>query len=226
VLVKMLAARRGRLVTRDELREALWPDDEPERTAHRLSVLLSTVRAVLDPARTWPPEHYICADSTGLRLDLNHVRVDALDLLRDAAHAVALARRGEPEAAREQLADIDARYRGDAFDDEPYEEWADALREELRVTWQGCLRAAAALSARSGDHDQAVVTLVRLLGADAYDEQAHEALVTAHLAAGRHGEARRAFERWTAAMRAIDAPPPNPEVLAPGTGHRPLRPRA
>ena len=31
--------------------------------------------------------------------------------------------------------------------------------------------------------------------------------------AGRHGEARRAFRRWRDAMRAIDAPLPDPAVM-------------
>jgi DNA-binding SARP family transcriptional activator len=55
--------------------------------------------------------------------------------------------------------------------------------------------------------------LVRLLAADPYDEQAHRALVASLVRSGRHGEARRAFRRWTAAMRSIDAPVPDPAVL-------------
>src|SRR3712207_7466618 len=37
-LLKILVARRGRPVPRTELCELLWPDDDPQRTAHRLSV--------------------------------------------------------------------------------------------------------------------------------------------------------------------------------------------
>ena len=51
-LLRILVARRGRPVPRGELSELLWPDDDPERTGHRLSVLLSIVRGVLDPFRT------------------------------------------------------------------------------------------------------------------------------------------------------------------------------
>ena len=72
-LVKVLASRRGRPVTRDSLCELLWPDDDPAKTGHRLSVLLATVRGVLDPGKAWPPDHYVAADSSGLRLDLAHV---------------------------------------------------------------------------------------------------------------------------------------------------------
>ena len=54
-LVKVLASRRGRPVTRDSLCELIWPDDDPAKTGHRLSVLLATVRGVLDPARRGRP---------------------------------------------------------------------------------------------------------------------------------------------------------------------------
>jgi DNA-binding SARP family transcriptional activator len=212
-LVKILVARRGRPVPRGEICELLWPDDEPQRTAHRLSVLLSVVRTVLDPAKAFPPDHFIKADLAGLSLVREHVSVDAEELLRDAAHAVQQARAGRLEQAREQLAEVDAMYVGDAFDDEPYEEWADALREEARAGWLRSVRLAAELARRAGDEDQAVGGLVRLLAADPLDESAYRLLVRVLVAAGRHGEARRTFDRWTAAMRSIDAPVPNPAVL-------------
>jgi DNA-binding SARP family transcriptional activator len=212
-LLKILVGRRGRPVPRPELCELLWPDDEPQRTAHRLSVLLSAVRLVLDPARLWPADHYVCADAGGVRIDLTRVTVDAEDLIRDAAHGVTLARDGDCERAGEILAEVDSAYRGDAFDDEPYEDWADGLREQARAAWLRALRALADLHRLGRRPDLASASLVRLLAVDAFDESAHSALVGVLLAAGRHGEARRAFQRWTTAMRTIDAPAPDPAVL-------------
>ncbi|MFF0155052.1 BTAD domain-containing putative transcriptional regulator [Micromonospora sp. NPDC005203] len=219
-LLKILVARRGRAVGRAELCELLWPDDEPRRTAHRLSVLLSAVRAVLDPPRRWPVDRYVRADLTGVRIDLTRVVVDAENVLADVPRAERLARDGDPARARAMLAEVDAAYRGDAFADEPYEDWADGLREEARSVWLRALRELARRYRRDGDADRAVTTLVRLLDADSYDEWAHQALVATLVGAGRHGEARRAFDRWVGAMRAIDAPPPDPGVLRTTAGQQ------
>lgn len=228
ILVKILVSRRGRHVTRAELCELLWPDDEPTRTGHRLSVLLSAVRSVLDPRRAWPADHYLVADLCGVSLDVSHVSVDVERLLQDARLAAGLLRDGEIGSALEILSELDARYRGDAFEDEPYEEWADGLREEARATWLRSLRHLANLRRASGDHQDAAQLLLRLLVADPYDEPAHRALVDVLIRAGRHGEARRAFARWTDAMRSIAAPTPDPAVLRPDRGSRampqPLRP--
>lgn len=57
-LLKVLMCRRGRPIHREQLMELLWPDEDPKRTSNRLSVALSTVRAVLDPERAHPPDHY------------------------------------------------------------------------------------------------------------------------------------------------------------------------
>ncbi len=217
-LVKILAGRRGRPVTRAWLCETLWPDDDPAKTGHRLSVLLATVRGVLDPERRWPTDRFVAADLSGVWLDLRHVALDAETLIRDAEVAAALMDDGQVDRAGEILADINARYRGDAFEDEPGEEWADGVREEVRAAWQRSVRRLAALARRAGRVGDAQTLLVRLLVADPYDEKVHELLVKSLLGAGRRGEARRAFERWRTAMRDIGAPVPDPAFL----GGRPV----
>ena len=212
-LVKILAGRRGRPTTRGHLCELLWPDDDPARTPHRLSVLLATVRGVLDPEKDWPAEHYVASDPTGVWLDLRRVTLDAESLLADAAHAASLLADGQTDLAREILGNIDHRYSGHAFEDEPYEDWAEPLREETRGAWLRSLRHLAVLSLREGRMTDACALLVRLLTADPYDERMHRALVQALVRTGRHGEARRAFDQWARAMTVVDAPCPDPGVL-------------
>lgn len=214
-LVKILASRPGRAVSRAYLCETLWPDDDPSRTSHRLSVLLTTVRGVLDPAKAHPPEHSIAADSSGLWLDLRHVSIDADDLIADAHEAMALLETGETARAREILRDVDRRYRGEAFEDEPFTEWADIPREETRAAWLRGARHLALSYAKAGQVGDAEALFTRLLLVDPYDERVHRARVRNLLHAGRHGEARRAFHRWTEAMTEIGASRPDPALVRP-----------
>ncbi len=223
-LVKILAARRGRPATREWLREALWPDDDPARTGHRLSVLLATVRTVLDPRRQWPVDRYVAADLTGVWLDVRHVSLDADLVIRDADHAARLLAAADSEddpsaaslavsRACALLSDLDRRYTGEAFEDEPSQPWADGLREEARAAWLQSLRRLANRRGAQGRTGEAETLLIRLLAADPHDERVHRMLVRTLLRAGRHGEARRAFDRWTQAMVELGAPPPDPSVL-------------
>ena len=102
-LVKILASRRGRPLTRDHLCELLSPDDDPAKTGHRLSVLLATVRGVLDPEKAWPADHFIAADASGLRLDLTVSSIDADGLLHDVTHGADRMEAGDETRAREIL---------------------------------------------------------------------------------------------------------------------------
>jgi DNA-binding SARP family transcriptional activator len=79
--------------------------------------------------------------------------------------------------------------------------------------WMGVLRTDAALAQQVGEFDHAVTSLVRLLAEDPSDDSAHRLVVELLVKAGRHGEARRAFDRWTGAMALIDAPKPNKSFL-------------
>ena len=83
-LVKLLVARRGAPVVRDEVTELLWPD-EPDRSSRRLSVLLSTVRNVFDPRKLRNPDYFVAADNDTVWLVRDHVDIDVERFLALAA---------------------------------------------------------------------------------------------------------------------------------------------
>jgi len=207
-LLRILVSRRGRPVTREYLVELLWGgDDKPARLAHRLSVALSTVRGVLDPDRLSATDRFVLADSTSVALDVTQVSVDLEAFLVESAHGLRLRERGDPEGARAVLAAAERRYTGDFLAGEPYEDWALAAREEARAAYLHTARTLAHLFRRSGQVDETVRYLLRLLDHDPYDERAHLDLVDVLAEAGRHGESRRAQDRYLAAMTEIGVRP-------------------
>ena len=68
-LLKILISRSGRPAPRDLLKEALWPGADPATLANRLSVALSTVRAILDPERHFPTDHFISTSRDAVQLE-------------------------------------------------------------------------------------------------------------------------------------------------------------
>src|SRR4029453_8900146 len=128
-LLRILVARRGRATARDELADLLWPEDDPEKRGPRLSVALSTLRAVLDPGRQAPPDQFVLAGRSGIALDVTHVELDLESFLGEAAHGLRLRDQGYLDEARTVLAAAERRYGGDLLEDEPYDDWAVPARE-------------------------------------------------------------------------------------------------
>jgi ATP/maltotriose-dependent transcriptional regulator MalT/DNA-binding SARP family transcriptional activator len=206
-LLKMLVARHGRPVSRDALIEALWPEEDPARCANRLSVALSTLRAVLDSERRFGADHFVVSSAGAVSLDLDHVAVDLEAFLREAAAGLALHDDGLTAEAHARLSAAEAAYAGDLLEEDLYEDWAVAAREQARDMYVRVARSLAADAHAAGDHDGAVRFLLRVLERDAYDEEAHLALVLALVDAGRHGEARRAFRVYRGRMDDVGVEP-------------------
>ncbi len=199
-LLRLLVCRRGRALPRPAVCEILWPDDDPERTNHRLSVLLSIVRGVIGPDA-------LSCDGASVALDLTRVSVDVEIFLADVADAVISSDQGADADAVTLLCSAVGAYTDEPFADAPYEDLTIDLREEAQVAYLQALRLLARLYRRAGSHDQAAGCLRRLLGADRYDEDAHRMLIAVLNRAGRHGQARSAADRYRAAMSEIGLRP-------------------
>jgi DNA-binding SARP family transcriptional activator len=140
-------------------------------------------------------------------LDLDHVAVDLEAFLRAATLGLALREEGRMAEAHEHLLAAEAAYAGDLLEEDLYEDWAVAAREDARDVYIRVTRGLAAQARAAGDQDAAVRFLLRVLERDGYDEDAHLALVAAFADAGRHGEARRAFRTYRARMDEIGVEP-------------------
>ncbi len=204
-LLKLLVARRGRPVSRDEAIETLWPEEDPARTGNRLSVALSTLRSVLDPNHEFPPGHFVAAENGVLRLLPENATLDVDAFLAQSKTGLTLARTDRHEALA-MLEAAEAAYTGDFLEEDRYEDWAEPLRNESRASYVEVLRTLAA-------ETRLPKYFFRIIERDAFDEGAHLGLVTALEAEGAHGEARRAYRTYLSRMQEIGAEPaPFPEV--------------
>jgi len=206
-LLKILVARQGRPVTRDVLVGLLWPGEDPDRGPSRLSVALSTLRAVLDPARAHDADWVIGADRSAVWLRSDRAFVDVVEFMAASARGLAAHRSGSAEPARVALATAEAWYAGDFLEENAFDDWASGLREEARNAYVTVVHALAALTAEAGDADAASGYFFRLLVRDPYDERAHLGLVEALERSGRRGDARRAYRTYTSRMGEIAVEP-------------------
>jgi len=202
-LLKILVARR-RPTPRDQLMDLLWPGVDPNLAGNRLSVLLSTVRDVLQPE----PVGAAPLDTADGAVSLNRaqVAIDVEDFLAQANTAFDAYRAGAPDATAQLLAAVTA-YTGEFLENDPYQEWASTIAEEVRAAHIAVLRALTARLRDAGATDDVVRYTLRLLEQDRYDEEAYRTLIGVLFHAGRLGEARRHYQNYARRMAEIDVRP-------------------
>ncbi|MEQ4300123.1 BTAD domain-containing putative transcriptional regulator [Plantactinospora sp. B6F1] len=235
-LLKLLAGQLGRPLGRETLAAVLWPETPPEVALRRLSVLVSTVRAVLDPDRRYPADRYLHTDPATVRFNPERVSVDAVRF-HDAARSAIAADGASPPDGRTRpevgaatgqwdeaggvgilgrLEAVVGMYAGDfCADGEATGDWVARPRTALAELHRELIRRLARRCLRIGRPEAAVGWYLRLTTEDGYDESAHLGLVSALSAAGRHGEAARRYRDYLDRMREIEV---EPAAFPPGTG--------
>jgi DNA-binding SARP family transcriptional activator len=180
-LIAYLAVRR-RPATRDELLEALWPGENPRRSAGRFYQAVSEARKLLGDAFERNRDTY-ALDRNLLRIDL-----DDVDLLRDAAEAMtgeqqqaslerALALfRGQPLAGIEAL-------------------WADTEARRLCAVELELLELIGRSRLEAGDASRALEAAQRIEALDSCNEQASRLAMEAEAALGRREPIVERYER-------------------------------
>jgi DNA-binding SARP family transcriptional activator len=181
---------RGWPVTRDQLIEMLWPDEHDRaKLGARLSVQLSAVRRVLGGG--------VRADRETVALDLDEVSSDLEDFLR----------------AEDDGAIVD-RFPGILLPEDTYDDWTAAMRDETTRRFVAAALRQAERCLAADDYQGAVTDCRRVIEVDPYEESAHRLLLRALVASDELGAARRAHERWAAAMAELDIEIPDYDELA------------
>jgi DNA-binding SARP family transcriptional activator len=190
LLLQLLLADEGRVVSSDRAAEVLWGEDPPARPHRAIATLVSRLRKLLGPeAIAGGPAGYRFVASPVIEVDLVEARrlVDEAEVrLAEGQAAVALA------AAEQALGLLS---RGIPFEDERYADWAEGARGEARSLTARARRCAGRAAVALSDFDAAARWAEAAIAADELDEAAHRALMLARHRAGEGGRALEAYDR-------------------------------
>ncbi len=231
VLKCLLAAPHGSL-SRDQLMEALWPEQSLTQAYDSLRHSLSRLRRALEPDRLpYAESSYIGSDrgAIWLRLDnldalaegtprlwIDYRRFEALAeralatlglgraSLGDRSSSVAVERR----AANEAL----TLYRGPFLAGEAHLEWTHARRQRMHSLWVTLVRSRATQAVVEQALDLAALLFGELLHADPEDEDAVGRLMCLEAALGHRGEAMRVYDHLVARLAATLGTQPTREL--------------
>lgn len=193
-LLALLVARRRE--HRERLASVLWPDFPVKRGAANLRTTLNYLLVGLEPRRrSGEPAFHL--RSEGAYLELFPSDLLSVDLWEFRRH-IADARRAEQaglttEVLDRLLAACDL-WRGDAFAEFGYEDWAMGVASRTRADFVWGATRAAELLVAAGDTGRAVDLAARAVALEPLHEPCHRALALAYLDRNERAAAWRVME--------------------------------
>jgi DNA-binding SARP family transcriptional activator len=197
VLMRLLALHTGRLVHRDVLCGALWPDLTQAAATHNLHVAMSSLRKLLDPGSGRGQSRLLVRDGDAYGLALppdGHCDVAAVRAAIDQARASQLA--GDRPTMLAALRAAVAGYTGDLLTEDGAAEWVVRERDDLRHAVAAAAATLATLELSTGDTGAALAAAERAVAVDRYSDEGWRLLIEAHERDGDLGAASRARLRY------------------------------
>ncbi|MDX2382370.1 MAG: BTAD domain-containing putative transcriptional regulator, partial [Acidimicrobiia bacterium] len=211
-LMAALVLHRGTVVSTDGLAEIVFEGRPTERASTTLRSYVARLRRALSGAGL-AGDGIVRTEAPGYRLDVGPGQVDAERFLIAAGNGRDLLRAGDAPGAVSVLRDALALWRGTAYEEFVFEDWAAvevARMEEERVV-AGELLAEAMLAC--GLADEVVAQLRTLIAEYPLRERPRAHLMLALVRAGRQAEALRAFQDFRRELGEI-ALDPSGELVA------------
>lgn len=203
-LLCFLLSRPEWRVTRDQVVDALWPDNEPEDAVNSLNQTLYFLRRLIDPSYQEDiSPAYVCNSGEVVWLDG--------DLIESRSRRV---RKLVQELTRDldltRVEDLLSEYRGPFALDFAYEEWAHAYRDSLHASFLGIVERAIEATIVKRDHGLGIRIARRALEIDPEADQIELGLVRLYRLSGATAAAAEQYAHYAATVRrelGVEPPP-------------------
>lgn len=196
-LLRLLATRRGALVPRDVLVDALWPRQPPADPAANLNVLASRIRSA-----TKAPWLVTAAGGGYLLPGGERCVIDAERFMAEVADGVKSLDTDEPADALRTFEAALARWIGEPIAEDLYADWAQHYRRLLHQERRAALEGSAAAALETGDLTLALRRAEQAVEVDHLRESAHLLRVRALAAQGDPAGAADAYATFARQLAA------------------------
>ncbi|WP_322769376.1 BTAD domain-containing putative transcriptional regulator [Frankia sp. Cr1] len=212
-LLGLLAVNANRLLPRDRLMDAIWPDAGPAQAGHSLQVAISAIRRLLEPDTPRSQRGLLRRVASSYRLVLHDDGDLDIHRVRLGLRRAASVRRGrddgpDPTTEYQHLIDAVDLYTGDVL---PEYDLPDLIVEErtlLRDAVAGACERAAEIASGDRRHADAVRLAERGLEIDLHRDGLWHLLMAALRGDGHHAAATSAQTRYAAVLTDLGIVPP------------------
>ncbi|GAA2612002.1 BTAD domain-containing putative transcriptional regulator [Paractinoplanes durhamensis] len=190
-VLAVLAARHGRIQSKDALADAVWGDELPGNHVAALEHYVSVIRRRLQPSDP-ASACFIVTHGGGYYFDTARAELDLADLRQRVRDLDALPQGGPERLSRQE--EILELTRELPFPEDPYADWADSARTEVQIAAVGA-RLELATACLERDANRSLRLSQEAIELNPFLERAYRMAMEAAIALDRRDDALRFFER-------------------------------
>ncbi len=194
-LLAAMATRAGETCSSEWLLEALWAEQAPASASKLLQVYVSQLRKML------PPPARIERRGGGYGLEIDERALDAVRFERLLGEGRDALRDANPALAHSLLRRAFALWRGSAYGEFAYEEFARGEAEHLEELRLACREERLEAELELGYHEQVLPELRRLVIEQPFRERPHALAMLAFYRCGRQTEALDLYGEFRSRLR-------------------------
>ena len=187
--------------TREEVAEALWPDQDPGSALNSLNQTVYFLRRVFEPDyRDETSPMYLGQDGETIWLDHDLVESRSsrcADMIREIP--------GDPGPS--EALNLAREYRGRFALDFAYEEWASAFRDALHASYLRVLERAIQIDLDTGHFNRGTFLAERASEVDPEADEIQAALVRLYRLSGAYAAASEQYVRYSQTMKELGVEP-------------------
>jgi DNA-binding SARP family transcriptional activator len=208
-VLAVLAARHGRIQSKDALADAVWGDALPGNHVAALEHYVSVIRRRLQPDAA-AAACFIVTRSGGYLFDTGRAELDLAEL-RHRVRELDMLPPGAPErlALHEQILDLAHEL---PFPEDPYADWASPARSEVQVA-AVTARLELAAAAMPGNPSRSLRLAQEAIELNPFLEPGYRAAMEAAVELDRADDALRLFERLRKTLDEELGVAPTPEIV-------------
>ncbi|HLY14714.1 MAG TPA: BTAD domain-containing putative transcriptional regulator [Candidatus Limnocylindrales bacterium] len=203
-LLCLLVTRPNMAAARDQVVDALWPDQDPGAASNSLNQTVYFLRRVFEPSYVEDTSPgYLHHESDLIWLDSELVTAESTA----CKHAIEVARRS---SAWSDIDRVSRTYRGRFALDFEYEDWSTDYRENLHSSYLEVVERAIDDETNAARFDRAIELSRRALDVDPSCEQIERRLLRLYRITGAHAAAEQQYQHYAIQLRedlGISAPP-------------------
>ena len=192
LVFKYLIAHAGKLITKDVLMDAFWPDADLEAARRNLHQAIYSLRQVLKKKNP-DFQHIRFKNDCYLLNPEMRIWVDCNEFKKHVRVGQRLEADGEIAQAMTEYGVAEGLYQSDFLEEDMYEEWTIPQREQMRRLYLDITNRLSAYYVKQGEYTAAIALCQKTLAQDNCYEDAHLRLMQCYLAQNQRHLAVRQY---------------------------------